>query len=96
MVASSRGPERPNALRRLNAPRPLQVRIGGAGAPAAVRQLGVWRAVIEVLDQYRTDDRWWTSEPISRAYYGLLLEDGRTITLFRDELSDSWYEQRYG
>jgi hypothetical protein len=71
------------------------VRVGDDGAPAAVQQLGAWLEVLEVLDCYRTDDRWWTSEPIARTYYALLLEDGRAITLFRDELRDGWWEQRY-
>lgn len=95
MVASSRGTERAGTLRRLNAPRAVQVRVGDDGAPAAVQQLGAWLEVLEVLDCYRTDDRWWTSEPIARTYYALLLEDGRAITLFRDELRDGWWEQRY-
>lgn len=96
MVAASGGAERAGALRRLNAPRAVQVRAGDEGAPSAVRQLGAWLAVLEVLDCYRTDDRWWTAEPIARTYYALLLEDGRTITIFRDELSEEWWEQKYG
>lgn len=35
-------------------------------------------------------------EPISRAYYELLLEGGRAVTVFRDEISGGWCEQRYG
>ena len=96
MVASSGGTERAGALRRLNAPRAVQVRVGDEGAPATVRQLGAWLEVLEVLDRYRTDDRWWTSEPIARTYYALLLEDGRTITIFYDELRAEWWEQKYG
>ena len=96
MVATSGGAERASTLRRLNAPRAVQVRIDDDGAPVAVRWLGAWLDILELLDSYRTDDRWWTSEPIARAYYELLLEDGRTITVFRDEMRDSWWEQRYG
>ena len=96
MVATPRGAERPGTLRRLNAPRPVEVRAGDDGAPSALRRAGAWLAVAEVLDRYRTDDRWWTSQPVARAYYELLLEDGRTATVFRDEISDRWWEQRYG
>jgi hypothetical protein len=74
----------------------VQVRRGEEGAPDAVRQQGAWLAVVDVLDCYRTDDRWWTAEPVSRTYYELLLEDGRALTLFRDDLRDGWWEQRYG
>jgi hypothetical protein len=61
-----------------------------------VRSLGAWLEVIEALDCYRTEDRWWTDDPITRTYYELLLEDGRTVTVFRDELHGSWWEQKYG
>jgi hypothetical protein len=96
MVASSGGAERAGALRRLNTPKEIRVRNGDNGAPAAVRYQHAWLQVLEVLDHYRTDDRWWTSDPISRAYYELLLEDGRSITVFQDELEKRWWEQRYG
>ena len=92
MLKTPRGAERPGALRRLNAPRPVVVRAEG-GVPTALRRGG---RVTEVLDRYRTDDRWWTSEPVARTYYELLLEDGRVATVFRDETSGRWWEQRYG
>ena len=95
MVAASGGAERAGALRRLNAPRAVQVRVGDDGAPDAVRQLGAWLEVAGVLDCYRTDDRWWAAEPVARTYYELLLEDGRAITLFHDDLRGGWWEQRY-
>ena len=82
-------------LRRLNAPRQVGVRADEAGAPAAVRRNGRWLEVIELLDRYRTDDRWWTSQPVARTYHELLLEDGQMATVFRDEISGGWWEQRY-
>ena len=98
MLSTSRGAPRPGALRRLNAPRPVEVRAGGDGLPIALRrppQAG-WLAVSQELDRYRTDDRWWTAKPIARTYYELLLEDGRALTVFRDEIEGSWWEQRGG
>jgi hypothetical protein len=67
-----------------------------SGALVALRRNSGWQAVIELLDRYRTDDRWWAEQPVSRTYYELLLEDGRTVTVFRDEIAGSWWEQRYG
>jgi hypothetical protein len=96
MVATSGGTERAGTLRRLNAPRAVQVRVGADGVPAAARQLGVWLEVLELLDCYRTDDRWWMAEPVARTYYALLLEDGRAITIFHDELGYGWWEQKHG
>ncbi len=72
------------------------MRTDADGLPCAVRRGGQWLAVDELLDRYRTDDRWWTAEPVARAYYDLLLEDGRAVTVFRDEIGAGWYEQRYG
>jgi len=96
MLPASGGAERPRTLRRLNAPRPVDVRTNESGIPIALRRNGGWLKAVELLDRYRTEDRWWTEQPIARTYYELLLEDGRTVTMFRDELSVEWYEQRYG
>ena len=96
MLPASRGANGARTLRRLNVPRPLQVRADAGGAPSAVLRNGVWRAVAGVQDRYRTDDRWWTAQPVARTYYELLLEDGRAATVFRDEIKQSWWEQRYG
>ena len=96
MVAPPRGAGGPRTLRRLNAPRRAEVRTDSSGVPTALRRNGTWLDVVEVIDRYRTDDRWWTEQPIARMYYELLLVDGRTATLFRDEISDRWWEQRYG
>jgi len=71
------------------------VRAGAGGAPSALRRGDRWLAVVEVLDRWRTDDRWWTAEPVARAYYELLLDDGRPATVFWDEINGSWWEQRY-
>ncbi len=96
MVAPSRRAERPRTLRRLNAPLRVEVRASSAGVPTALRRNGTWLLVIELIDRYRTDDRWWTERPVSRTYYELLLQDGRTLTVFRDEIKGSWWGQRYG
>lgn len=96
MVAPPRGAGDPYALRRLNAPRPIDVRLDSTSAPVALQRNGRWLNVIELLDRYRTDDRWWTEQPISRTYYELLLEDDRIVAIFHDEIEESWFLQRYG
>ena len=96
MLAPSRGAESARPLRRLSTPRQAEVRAGAGGVPSALRRNGRWLPVAEVLDRYRTDDRWWTAEPVARTYYELLLADGRTVTVFHDQVRDRWYEQRYG
>ena len=96
MLATSRGAERPRTLRRLNTPRPVEVRADAGGVPGTVLHNRRWLPVAEVLDRYRTDDRWWTAEPVSRTYYELLLGDGRAVTVFHDDIGGAWHEQRYG
>ncbi len=50
--------------------------------------------VESVLETWRIDDEWWRQRPVSRVYYSLLLEEGRTVSVFRDEIKNSWWEQR--
>ena len=66
------------------------------GSPTALLRTRVWQPVLDVLDCYQTDDRWWTQAPVSRTYYDLLLEDGRTATVYHDHVAQAWSEQRYG
>jgi len=48
-----------------------------------------------VLETWRIDDEWWRERPVSRVYHSLLLEDGRTVTVYRDEVSGRWAKQVY-
>lgn len=96
MLTTPRGTERASTLRRLNTPRPAEVRTSADGIPSALRRNRRWLEVVEVLDRYRTDDRWWTAEPVARTYYELLLEEGRVVTVFHDDILGEWCEQRYG
>jgi hypothetical protein len=64
------------------------------------RPIAVWlsgrRHIVEaVLERWRIDDEWWRERPVSRVYYSLLLEDGRTVTVYRDLISGRWSKQSY-
>ena len=96
MVAPPRGANRPRPLRHLNVPRSVELRLDNTGVPVALQRKGGWLNVIELLDRHRIDDRWWTERRIARTYYELLLGDGRTVTVFHDEIVGSWFMQRYG
>lgn len=72
------------------------MRADADGVPIALLRHRTWQAVADVLDRYRTHDRWWTSEPVARTYYELLLEDGRTATVYQDHVGKAWYEQQHG
>jgi hypothetical protein len=65
--------------------------------------LGQRRAVEAVLETWRIDDEWWRTTLVSRVYWRLLLEDGRTIDVYRDlaqtgarpGVRDCWFKQAY-
>jgi hypothetical protein len=73
----------------------LRVEAGEDGRPIAVYLSRRRYAVEAVLGTWRIDDEWWRERPISRLYYSLLLEDGRTVTVYRDEVSGRWWKQAY-
>ena len=93
---------RASPLRPLNRPRSLRVDAGEDGRPVAVwlspRRAPVWAgrrvAVEAVLETWRIDDEWWR-QLVSRVYYRLLLEDGRTVTTYWDVVRGRWWEQKF-
>lgn len=86
---------RAHRVRALNVPQPVSVEVDATGMPVALEHRGR-KPVISVLARWRIDDEWWRDMPVSRLYFELVLEDGATITVFRDLVSDAWYRQRYG
>jgi hypothetical protein len=48
--------------------------------------------VQQILEIWQIDDEWWR-ERISRRYATLALEDGQTVTVFRDLITMGWYLQ---
>ena len=95
MVAHPGAQDGSRRLRPLNRPRPLRVEAGEGGTPVAVHLSNGRFGVEEVLEVWRIDDEWWRKRPLSRTYYRLLLEDGRTVTVYRDEVSGQWAKQGY-
>jgi hypothetical protein len=85
----------PARLRPLNRPRPTRVDTNEDGAPTAIHISGRRLAVESALETWRIDDEWWRPQPISRLYWRLLLEDGRTIDVFRDLITGRWARQTY-
>ena len=67
----------------------------GEGRPVAVTLRGRRLPVVQVQDTWRIDDEWWRERPVSRLYFEVALEDGRTVTVYRDLVSDRWAMQSY-
>lgn len=95
MVAHPRTTGRAGRIRQLNRPRPVRVEADGAGRPIAVWLSGRRYAVEAMLESWRIDDEWWRPWPMSRVYYSLLLDDGRTATVYTDLVSGKWWKQTY-
>jgi len=49
--------------------------------------------VLQVRERWRIDDEWWRA-PISRLYYQVVMEGGRSLTLYHDLEEDGWYRQQ--
>jgi len=80
-------------LRPLHRPRPVAVEADAEGRPVAVTLSGRRLRVVQVQDAWRIDDEWWRERPVSRAYFSLLLEDGRVITVYSDLATAGWWRQ---
>jgi hypothetical protein len=79
-------------LRALNAPKPARVQADGVGAPLWVVQGRRRLRVESVRETWRIDDEWWR-QPISRVYHTVVLEDGRSVTLYHDRIRRGWFMQ---
>ena len=89
MVAHSRDQGDSRAARRLNEPTAAVV-LAPDDVPTMIDR--AW--VAAVRDEWRVVDRWWTEEPVSRRYFEVVLDTGRNVVVFRDELTAKWYRQR--
>jgi protein ImuB len=93
VVAHPRAPARSHRLRPLREPRPVAVEADAEGQPVAVTLNGRRLRVVAVQDTWRIDDEWWRERPVSRAYWRVVLEDGRVITVYSDLATAGWWRQ---
>jgi len=89
VVAGSRDQGDSRAARRLNEPRPVRV-TAEEGIPAAVGRV----PVLQVREEWRVVDRWWTDAPVRRRYFDVVLETGENIAVFEDEEGGGWFRQK--
>ena len=74
---------------------PVHVRCGPGGVPTSVTMRGRRLAVTGIRDCWLVQTEWWRERPISRTYFDLLLADGRRLTVFHDDQTDTWHQQRW-
>ena len=51
--------------------------------------------VITIETNWRIDDEWWRSEPVSRAYFAIMLASGKRMVVFKNLIDNRWYRQSY-
>jgi hypothetical protein len=83
-------------MRSLNPPRRATVEADGEGSPLAVTLSRNRLAITACVETWRIDDEWWRPNPISRLYWRVVTEDGRTLDLYRDLVTGLWHRQAYG
>ena len=76
--------------RRLGAPKPTAVIPGNGGMPRMV----AGAEVDTVREEWVVEDRWWTTRPLRRRYFEVVLTDGRNLVVFRDLVGGGWFLQR--
>jgi hypothetical protein len=100
VVENPRTETRADGLRPLGEPHAAEVQADAAGVPVSVRRGHGWLAVEQVEEEWRIADGWWRDEAIDRTYFRVVVEDGRRLTLFRNDGASAapgsaWYEQQY-
>ena len=81
-----------DGMKPLSLPISVAVREGPDQQPVAMRLGKRWRRVACIEDMW-SFDLWWMPTPMTRTYYRVSGEDGRRVTLFRDQRGNCWYQQ---
>lgn len=97
MVKSPRETPGAGPIRALNLPTPVAVEEDESGRPVALTFLRNRRRRLRVSaieDLWEIQEEWWRARPVARTYYRVTLEDGRTLTVFRDMVDGGWHVQQ--
>lgn len=87
-------PPKPGTYRPLNPPKPIAVDAQQERPVAVIDKAGERTDVASIEEFWVIDEEWWRDR-IWRTYYRVRLEDGRIVTMFRDQVEGRWYEQGY-
>jgi len=80
-------------IRRLKLPQAIQVEADDTGMPLRLRFGGGWQDANLARRPWRIDQHWWRAEPVRRTYYRVELQDGPPLTVYYDEVAQSWFRQ---
>lgn len=93
MVAHSGTSSRPDPLRPLNRPQPIDVLVN-QHRPAVLIEPPHRHRIEQIQETWVIDDEWWR-DPIRCQYFRILLENGSTRTIFHDRTTGTWFSQSY-
>jgi hypothetical protein len=68
----------------------VTVEAGARGVPTSV----AGESVEAIREEWVVEDRWWTSRPLRRRYFELVLNDGSNVVVYRDLVGGGWCSQR--
>ncbi len=89
------------SLRPIGLPRAIEVRTDHEGSPLIVvrgnarGRSGSEAHVERVEEVWRLAEAWWRESTQARTYYRVILEGGRPLTVYRDDVTGHWSEQPY-
>ena len=101
-MSRPRGVPSSTSLRPIGMPRGLVVRADTEARPISITRSaargrpGVEARVESIEEIWRIAEAWWRETSQARTYYRVILEGGRPLTLFRDDVTGAWFEQSYG
>lgn len=80
---------------RVNRPWPVPVEEDADGRPSRVGRL----PVSAIREEWVVEDGWWTTKPLQRSYFELVLGDGSDVVVFAEPDGDGdgerrWFRQR--
>ena len=93
MVANSGKTASPGPIRALNLPTLLAVEEDHRQRSLAMFMGSRKLRIASVEDVWELVDEWWRKAPIARRYYRVMIENGPSVTLYRDLVSGHWYRQ---
>jgi hypothetical protein len=77
----------------LDPPLPVEVELDEAGEPRHVRGQALAGPVRPIV-RWIVEVDWWTSEPVSRECWRVVLRDQVLCEIYRDRVGGAWFVER--
>ena len=74
----------------------VMVQEDGDYRPVAVSLDGKALEVVSIDERIEEESEWWETEPVYKMHYQVTVGDGRSLTIFRNMKTGSWYSSSNG